>query len=85
MCLGHHDEWDQFKAYKSGEIAGDVFSTFEGVAEIIGGGTAISVIGAPETDGASLIIEPGALAREVGYNLTRTSDGVIRVSTYYPK
>ncbi|MDN3954537.1 ribonuclease YeeF family protein [Sporolactobacillus laevolacticus] len=68
LKIGHQDEWDQFKAYKSGEIAGDVFSAFEGVAEIIGGGgiiaggTTVSVAGAPVTVGASLAVEPGVLA-----------------------
>lgn len=68
LKIGHQDEWDQFKAYKSGEIAGDVFSAFEGVAEIIGGGgiiaggTTVSVAGAPVTMGVSLAVEPGVLA-----------------------
>ncbi|MDF2911369.1 MAG: hypothetical protein K0Q56_2250 [Sporolactobacillus laevolacticus] len=84
LKIGHQDEWDQFKAYKSGEIAGDVFSAFEGVAEIIGGGgiigggTAISVAGAPETGGASLIVEPGALAlgaAEIGHGSFVTANG----------
>ncbi|MFT8311366.1 MAG: T7SS effector LXG polymorphic toxin [Sporolactobacillus sp.] len=65
---GHQEEWGQFNAYKSGELAGDVLSAFEGIAEMIGGGTLIgggttlSVAGAPETLGASLALEPGALA-----------------------
>jgi len=68
MKIGHQEEWGKFNAYKSGELAGDVLSAFEGIAEMIGGGTLIgggttlSVAGAPETLGASLALEPGALA-----------------------